>query len=168
MKKLSTFLMVLGLVIIISPSIIKKYEDYKTHRILIELEEYIESLEGMESSTELVSDENSNLIPNEVPYITSDEILNQDNQLENIETEEPITPKKSAQPSIPLSDTLIEIDKINVKLPVFQGVTGKSLKYGIGSFRKDILPGAIGNFSLAGHRSYTYGRMFNRLNELEE
>lgn len=61
----------------------------------------------------------------------------------------------------------IKIDKINVNLPVVQGSDLKSLKLGVGHMIETDLPGQIGNCALAGHRSYTYGKMFNRLGEVK-
>jgi sortase A len=51
-------------------------------------------------------------------------------------------------------------------MPILKGVTDSNLRYAAASFDNNVVPGGSGNYSLAGHRSYTYGRMFNRLNEL--
>ncbi|KGP89850.1 sortase [Pontibacillus chungwhensis BH030062] len=60
----------------------------------------------------------------------------------------------------------LEIKKINVKLPILQGATQEHLEYGIGQLMGDSQIGAAGNVALAAHRGYTYGRLFNRLDEL--
>lgn len=62
---------------------------------------------------------------------------------------------------------VIIIPKIKVDLPIIQGVGKDQLKAGIGHFEGSDLPGQIGNCALAGHRSYTYGKMFNRLGEIQ-
>lgn len=60
----------------------------------------------------------------------------------------------------------ISIPKINLTMPVSVGATEASLKVAIGHYTPSVLPGEIGQSILFGHRMYTYGRHFNRLNEL--
>lgn len=62
----------------------------------------------------------------------------------------------------------LSIEKIDLLEPVLARTTEKTLKLGIGSVVPEVLPGESGNLSLAGHRSRTYGKQFNRLDELEE
>ncbi|TDG00567.1 class D sortase [Paenibacillus piri] len=61
----------------------------------------------------------------------------------------------------------IKIDIIKLKLPFVEGVSVDNLKDAPGHIPGTSLPGEIGNAVIAGHRSYSYGRMFNRLEELE-
>ncbi|WP_025026625.1 class D sortase [Caldalkalibacillus mannanilyticus] len=61
----------------------------------------------------------------------------------------------------------ITIEKINLREPMLARTTDKTLKLGVGSVVTDVFPGHIGNFVLAGHRSRTYGKQFNRLDEME-
>jgi len=63
---------------------------------------------------------------------------------------------------------IIEIPKINLKAPIGQGVDKETLKYSVGHFESTSIPGKKGNCCLIGHRSYTYGEFFNRLDELEK
>jgi sortase A len=49
---------------------------------------------------------------------------------------------------------------------VVQGTTPAALKAGAGHYRDTPLPGMPGNVGIAGHRT-TYGRPFNRLNEMK-
>lgn len=62
---------------------------------------------------------------------------------------------------------LIKIDKINLIAPVAEGTDNKSIQYALGHFKNTALPGQIGNFAVAGHRSYTFGEYFSRLDEVE-
>jgi sortase A len=62
----------------------------------------------------------------------------------------------------------IAIKKINVFLPIVEGAGQKELKIAAGHVRGTALPGKKGNMAIAAHRSHTYGRFFNRLNEVEE
>jgi len=61
---------------------------------------------------------------------------------------------------------MLEIDKINLKLPVLEGSTNENLKAAATTIKKKQKLGQ-GNYALAGHRNLSYGKNFNRLNELE-
>lgn len=63
---------------------------------------------------------------------------------------------------------IMKIPKIDLKVAIGEGVDNKTLKYAVGHFEGTAMPGEKGNFSVAGHRSYTYSEYFNRLDELKE
>lgn len=159
MKKLSNIIILLGILIIFSPYIIKKYEDYKSQQILKSLENEMRILEEANYRLDELNEE----------AISTDHIYSSPNNNDNSSTESaPNIQNTENKVEKNKENTIIKIEKIDLKLPVFSGVTENNLKYGIASFRKEISPGSMGNYSLAGHRSYTYGRMFNRLNEIEK
>ncbi|MFD2670592.1 class D sortase [Marinicrinis sediminis] len=60
----------------------------------------------------------------------------------------------------------ISIEAIDLLEPVLEGATKKTLQLGVGSVLPDVQPGEHGNFVLAGHRSWTHGEQFSRLDEL--
>ncbi|GAA0355597.1 class D sortase [Bacillus horti] len=62
----------------------------------------------------------------------------------------------------------IEINKIELREPIIEGVEERALKIGIGTVVEERFLGGNSNFVLAGHRSLTYGKQFNRMAELEE
>ncbi|OCA82405.1 hypothetical protein A8F94_21105 [Bacillus sp. FJAT-27225] len=62
---------------------------------------------------------------------------------------------------------VIEIKKIGVQLPLLEGATTENMKYGAGHLTGTAYPGEAGNAAIAAHRSRSFGRMFNRLGELE-
>ncbi|BAB05846.1 sortase [Halalkalibacterium halodurans] len=62
---------------------------------------------------------------------------------------------------------VLEIEKISLKLPVLQGVDQETLKVGAGHMIESSPIGEKGNAAIAAHRSRTYGRQFNRLDEVE-
>ncbi|MBE1445172.1 class D sortase [Paenibacillus sp. OAS669] len=62
---------------------------------------------------------------------------------------------------------IMMIDKLELKEPIVEGADPEALKTGIGIVEPDRYPGGTGNFVVAGHRSWTYGKQFSRLNELE-
>ena len=49
--------------------------------------------------------------------------------------------------------------------PIYEGTTRDILKRGVGHYEQTVMPGQVGNFSLAGHR-VTYGKPFNQIAEL--
>ena len=61
--------------------------------------------------------------------------------------------------------TLLRIPKLDVKVLVVEGTTPAALRAGAGHYVGSPLPGEAGNVGIAGHRT-TFGRPFNRLNEL--
>lgn len=63
--------------------------------------------------------------------------------------------------------TRLKIEDIDVDVVVVEGVTPSALRAGAGHYPGTPLPGEVGNVGIAGHRT-TYGRPFNRLDELGE
>lgn len=61
---------------------------------------------------------------------------------------------------------IIEIDKINLQVPIVEGVTQSDLKFAAGYMPGTSKIGEQGNAAIAAHRSFTYGELFNRLDEL--
>lgn len=99
------------------------------------------------------SDNNTNIIDNS----------NEDNNTNNSNN----LKKKPKIKQKPKAIAVISINKIDVKLPVANGLDLETLKYAIGYMPSSGKFGEIGNAVLAGHRSHTYGVFFNRLDELE-
>lgn len=62
---------------------------------------------------------------------------------------------------------ILSIPKIDARLPVTAGVSEEQLKISEGWVMQTEMIGSVGNAVIAGHRSYTYGKHFNRLGELE-
>jgi sortase A len=62
--------------------------------------------------------------------------------------------------------TRMEIPKLGVDVIVVEGTTPSALHAGAGHYPDTPLPGEAGNVAIAGHRT-TYGRPFNRMDELE-
>ncbi len=62
--------------------------------------------------------------------------------------------------------TELKIPSIGVDVLVVEGTTPAALRAGAGHYVGTPLPGEAGNVAIAGHRT-TYGRPFNRLDEVE-
>jgi sortase A len=90
------------------------------------------------------------------------------------------TSLESAAPAVPTKAPLMSkeeiqkkmigvlfIDKIKVRMPVITGVDEETLRVAAGRMPESGKLDKIGNVVLAGHRSYTFGKYFNRLDELQ-
>lgn len=97
---------------------------------------------------------------------TDEANLDSQNDLENrIETDRQSASTSSPRESPP-TVAVIQIDQINLRLPVVEGTTNELLRYAAGHISGTALPGEIGNAAIAAHNSESYGRYFNRLDEL--
>lgn len=66
----------------------------------------------------------------------------------------------------PKTLAVLTIPSINLEVAVREGTGSASLKYSVGHYARSAMPGETGNCVIMGHRNYTYGEFFNRLNEL--
>ena len=62
---------------------------------------------------------------------------------------------------------LLRIPKISLEEAIREGSTDSVLSSALGHMEGTALPGEEGNCCIAGHRNYTFGKYFNRLNEIE-
>lgn len=62
---------------------------------------------------------------------------------------------------------IIEIKSIDLRLPIVEGVEGSKLKVAPGHVSESAEIGEVGNCIIAGHRNYSFGEMFNRLDEVK-
>lgn len=88
-----------------------------------------------------------------------------DDEPEPIALAEPEPPKEPAPIGTELG--ILTIERLDMKLPVVEGATEELLKITIAHVPETAAIGDIGNAVIAGHRSYTYGKDFNRLGEVE-
>ncbi|MFG6496221.1 class D sortase [Fictibacillus sp. UD] len=59
------------------------------------------------------------------------------------------------------------INKIDLTIPIMEGASMQNLKVAAGHMNGTAPIGETGNAAIAAHRSYTYGKQFNRLPEVE-
>ena len=93
------------------------------------------------------------------PIINSDEDTIYSNRPSYSETTSPVD-------TVIAGIGILTIDRINARLPVTQGATTAQLEVAVGHVSETPEIGTVGNAVIAGHRSYTFGRFFNRLDEL--
>ncbi len=61
---------------------------------------------------------------------------------------------------------VLSIDRIHMQLPVTEGISDTQLTVSVGHVPQTPPIGTLGNAVIAGHRSYVYGHLFNRLGEI--
>lgn len=100
-----------------------------------------------------------------------DEILKQwEEDMKNLEyIDEPSEEELEEEEETKLGDLegVMEIDKIDLKLPILTGAIHENMKTSVASIEHTGKLGQVGNYGIAGHRNLTYGRNFNRLDEVE-
>jgi sortase A len=177
MRKLAYLLIFIGLGLMLYPSINHRYEDYKQQKLLHNLEE-TDSLAvyAKPGSPLSVANQINQLF--EADYITSPKPSEQvtpkptiePNKLKvslNWQEPKPLVLKKPSVQQKPQAIGILQIDLIDLKLPIVEGISKQDLKIAPGHIPGTASPGQIGNAVIAGHHSYSYGRMFNRLEELK-
>lgn len=67
---------------------------------------------------------------------------------------------------------ILEIPKLKLEVPIAEGADEENIRFAVGHLPSSSSIHRLGekdnNFAIAGHRSYTYGKFFNRLDELDE
>ncbi|NDL66369.1 class D sortase [Anaerotalea alkaliphila] len=81
--------------------------------------------------------------------------------------EEPLL--QEAAPALPTGTRMgtIRIPKLKLELPIAEGTDAATLNYFVGHMVGTTYPGEVGNSVVSAHRSHTFGKFFNRLDELE-
>lgn len=115
---------------------------------------------------------------NTFQYLTKLEAINsfnEDGNWENIEDKDAGNISSSADNSYASEEAsngseigyLVRIPKIDSVEPVSEGTDKEALSNSLGHDTSTVMPGEKGNCVIAGHRNYTFGKFFNRLNEVE-
>ena len=156
MKKLSTWLIIAGIVIFLIPVIGTLYANYQQEMLyreyLADGSDVRQSYDQLEEAwQELPADSSAG------PAVTAPAIT----------TSAATAPVVTEPAYKPVVLGRIRIPKIDENLHLVEGVTSKDLKAGAGHIPGTAMPGEIGNCAIAGHRNYTFGSFFNRLDELE-
>ena len=156
MRKLSYLIILAGILIMLFPKANEWYSDWQQEKLLEEaVQSYNDSAPVETVDPELKS-----------RYAEVTQLLAEESALE-----EPVPTQKTekAEPEIEVGGkviALIEIDKINLKLPVLEGATKANMKHAAAHMKETTDLGDIGNAAIAAHRARTKGRLFNRLNEV--
>jgi sortase A len=152
MRKFSYVLILAGILIMLYPKANEWYNDWQQEKLLESAElSTIESTPPPDLKSRYA----------EVTQLLAEESA-LDAQAQPQETEKP-------EPEIEVGGkviALIEIGKIDLKLPVLEGATKANMKHAAAHMKETTPIGEIGNAAIAAHRARTTGRLFNRLNEV--
>lgn len=148
MKRLSKCLIVVGVIIILIPFIGRFYVQCKEQQLY---ENYLQTLAATQEQAEIKDTQNK------------------DDAQSNSEKTEVKDEKTEGVKVINTGEVIgkIEIKKADIDLILLEGDSADELKLGAGHMQDTAYPGETGNCVIAGHRNYTFGSMFNRLDEIE-
>ena len=162
MKRLSGFIIIIGILIALYPLADNIFSSYMEKKYLTLAEEKVEN-NNAETDKEIKDNylNLNNVFKDE--NLTEEKTNNTPGASENKKSQE-----EAAKPEVK-KDILgiLKIKKINLTLPILDGATLLNMKYGAAKIKGTTAIGQIGNTGIAAHRSYTYGRNFNRLDEIE-
>ncbi|WP_274648562.1 class D sortase [Paenibacillus humicola] len=148
--------MILGIGIFLYPTVKDRYETHEQQKILSEWQDNLKELEQPDPQIDSEPDAAREQAVNTVPV--SDETQPQQPQTE---------PALKKIPPQYKPEGVLTIDKINLKLPILTGATKAHMLVSVASIAHTGKPGEVGNYAIAGHRNLTYGKNFNRLDEMK-
>lgn len=196
-KIFGILIFLLGLVVIIYPAVSNYREDQKQDALIKSFEEAMVQLSEQNNKplerivvTTILNDDKEvvsleNIRPVEtVEVVESDDerdesntseevdpsILQVPNSIEQVEEEEIVYTREQRNSYITSAwpvEAILSIEKIDLVMPIIEGTRAEYLDVSPCSVLGASKPWESGNYSVAGHRSLTYGRHFNRLNELD-
>jgi len=181
MKKFSTVLIIIGIILILIPSIGHLYTKNIQDKAY---EEYLNSIKADDDNNNSANSNNDNT--NNIDSSNNDNIIdstsnesngdtsNENNDVASIpidadnheETEEEIKKEEKPKPKLDVIGK-VYIDKINVDMIFIDGISEIDLIYGAGHMDKTAYPGETGNCAIPAHRGFSFGTYFYRLDELE-
>lgn len=172
MKKwFSTLLIVLGILIALYPLSTQAYYWYWNNKLLRDFEQTLTlEIETPETSQDYLALQSLFELEDfefeDYPAMGDfDDVDLGDEELDSEDTVEVTAPVVSAPQ--PAAIGRITIPKIGVNMAILEGASQKNLSRGAARIAGTSDFGVVGNVGIAGHRGYSYGVMFNRLNELE-
>ncbi len=182
MKKLGILLIVIGIAITSYPLVNQWVDAYLQERLLDDMEfldgDAQEGLNELGSSFDTLNESTDEGTNSDVDIVGYDRFSNEDSSTDT-ENQVPSNQATTAtgevaqttakKPAVKLQAIgRISIPSIDVKMPVVEGTGTEALRRSAGHMKGTDMPGEIGNSVIAGHRGYSFGRLFNRLDELKK
>ncbi|ULO06944.1 class D sortase [Paenibacillus sp. 19GGS1-52] len=155
MRKFSYLVILAGILVMLFPKANEWYNDWQQQKLLDEAEQSYSNSAPATVDPDLKS-----------KYAEVTQLLSEESALDE---QPPSDAAVKAEPEVVLGGkviALIEIDKINLLLPVLEGATKANMKHAATHMKETTSIGQIGNAAIAAHRARTTGRLFNRLNEV--
>nr|WP_250886722.1 class D sortase [Bacillus sp. SM2101] len=151
MKKFYICFVFLGILIIAYPKVNNFYNSYNQQKLL----------QSFKQVSPVTIDDNL-----QSNYQAVNQVLNKGETIDSGKITKSQPDKVLESENLDVIGTL-SINKIELILPIVEGSSDKDLKYAAGHLIETAPIGKKGNAAIAAHRSYTYGKFFNRLDELE-
>ena len=152
-KVVSVLLIVVGIFIISYPKLSEIYYDYKQQELV----------NDWQTSFNIIQNVNDTSQPNS-------EIEIENNALAGVAREKAVDQERKSMSDFSGYENMegiLMIDEIDLQLPILHGATDQNMKTTLASIENTGKAGKVGNYAIAGHRNYTYGRNFNRLDEMK-
>lgn len=183
MKKAGVILIVIGLIIVMIPVAGGWYNRYQQKKLLEEFraqiviqqqagtvnESIVQGYDDLDDIFKAGDEEPAPTLP--APTQTTEAVQTTQGTTQPgetiVQTTQPQQTAKPTQAYRPLVIGTLQIKKLKIDVIVVEGITDEDLKVGVGHFPGTAAIGESGNCAIAGHRSYTFGRYFNRLNEVQ-
>ena len=151
MKKPSTWLIIIGCIIILIPIMGSWYTSYQQEKLY---EEYMNNQELSDSIDEMDSAYKNSTEDDDAIDATGSAV----------NSSEPTAVVVKYKPVV---IGRVEIPSASIDLLLVEGTTAKDLNWGAGHLSGTPMPGETGNCAIAGHRNYTFGSYFSRLDEVK-
>lgn len=158
MKKLAYVFFAAGLFLILFPIIREWQYEWNQEKLLADLEQY--TLAASQADTDRLLEKRNEQLTEMFVQGAKQDTLALDSAAGNESIQQLVDGDKPAL-------GIIEISKIDLKLPILEGATNENLKFAAAHLEETSKIGEVGNAAIAAHRARTKGRLFNRLNELK-
>ncbi len=149
-KIIPTALIIIGLLVLAYPTISEHYDNYMQKKLM---EDWQENLVTIDNEVEEI----------DTPVDTQEDTSNETAELLEKEEQKRIKEEYVKKHT----EGILKIEKIKLNLPILTGATKQNMNISVSSMENAGVAGKIGNYVIAGHRNRTYGRNFNRLDEVE-
>jgi len=156
----STLVIFIGLLLLAYPKVTEFYNNYQQQELIKEWQQSLQIIDNGStvSDNKITPDIRQNADNEIVSTIPGDLKGNDVSQETEEQREEHI--KRNVE-------GMLKIEKIDLNQPILKGAVEENLKISVASIEHTGEAGEFGNYAIAGHRSHTYGRNFNRLEEVE-
>jgi sortase A len=170
-RKISNILILLGIVIALYPLYQLGYTYYWQEKLM---DDFV-SLDGLyQDNQESYEINPEGFFKQEEESLRNQELIEDslDNLVEKTTAEpQPVAPTETVNEPKPIVENIkvmgtITIPKIDLKMAILDGITESNLNRGAAWMSESGVIGQNGNAVIAGHRGYTRGRLFNRLDEI--
>lgn len=161
-KKLPLILLILGILVGLSPLAGQLYTRYQEQRMM---DEWLNSADPATTVESSAANPEEGLSQLQEGFAA--ESSTQPSAAANAAPDQTAAAQEPAKPAVKQTVLgIITIKKIKVNLPVVEGVKASNLRAGVGHMPGTAALGSPGNCAMAGHRNYSFGKFFNRLDEL--